>query len=160
MSFAPVFDKRARILIVGTYPSPASLETGFYYGHPANRFWRLMASVLESEIPCTVPQKKKLLLDHFIALWDVLDRCDITGAADATIRNGLPNHLPGLLDKSEITAVFANGAAAARLTDRYFKGRIAQPVYRLPSTSPANAAYSFERLFKEWVSIRRYLILY
>ena len=154
MSFAPVYNAESRVLILGTFPSPASRSAGFYYGHPQNRFWRLMAAVLNCTCPVTVEEKRRMLLDHQIALWDVLLDCDIQGAADASIKNGVPNDLPQLLKKCDIQAIFANGGTAARLYETYWGGKIERPFYRMPSTSPANAAYRLDRLYGHWAVLR------
>lgn len=158
MSFEAVYDKRSTVLIVGTFPSPASFSAQFYYGHPQNRFWPLLSMLLKSELPCTIADKKALLLQNRIALWDVLESCSIKGAADATITNGVPNPLPELLSKTNISAVFANGAMAAKLYNTYWKNDITLPFFKLPSTSPANAAFSLPRLYEQWKIILDYIL--
>lgn len=155
-SFPPCCGEDARILILGTYPSPLSFESGFYYGHPRNRFWPLLAELLDEKIPATVEEKKALLLRNRIGLWDVLDNCDIEGAADASIRNPIYHDVSGLLAERDIRAVFFNGATAEKL---FLKRKIELPVpsFRMPSTSPANAAFSMERLAGQWQAILPWL---
>ncbi len=157
MSFAPVWDQNAKILVLGTYPSPMSWATGFYYGHPQNRFWPLMASLFDAPRPASISEKQKLLLAHGIALWDVLQSCDIEGASDASIRNGVPNPISDILDRGKIQAVFANGSTAARLYRSYWGHKITLPFRQLPSTSPANARYRFDDLLASWRCIKEIL---
>lgn len=149
MSFAPVYTPDCHTLIVGTWPSPKSREQGFYYGHPQNRFWPLMARLLGAPIPQTIPQKKALLLRHGFALWDTVESCTITGASDASIRDVAPTDIAALAQKTAIRRVLCNGATAYRLYQTYCALPGLQAV-RLPSTSPANAAWSMERLAAAW----------
>ena len=139
MSFAPVYDDRSRALILGTWPSPKSREMAFYYGHPQNRFWPLLAALTGEP-----------LLRHGLALWDTLESCTITGASDASIRDVVPNDIAGLLRKAPIRAVFCNGATAYRIYTKYQQPLTGIPAVRLPSTSPANAACSPARLEELW----------
>ncbi|MBQ4050707.1 MAG: DNA-deoxyinosine glycosylase [Oscillospiraceae bacterium] len=148
-SFPPLCGEDARILILGTYPSPLSFESGFYYGHPRNRFWPLLAELLEETTPVTTEEKKTLLIRNKIGLWDVLDSCDIVGASDASIRNPVYHDVHGLLAERNIKAVFFNGAQAEKLFLKQ-KRELPIPSFRLPSTSPANAAFSMEKLYQEW----------
>lgn len=150
MSFDPVFSPESRAIILGTWPSPKSWEQGFYYGHPQNRFWPLMARLTEREVPKTIPQKKELILESGLALWDVLESCTIQGAADSSIRNPVPTDLAGLLQKTHIEKVYCNGAKAKQLYDRFLLPKTKIEAVRLPSTSPANAAFSPQRLYEEW----------
>lgn len=149
-TFLPVCDEKSRILILGTFPSVKSREQDFYYGHPQNRFWRLIAQLTENEVPDTVGRKKEMLLSAGIAIWDVIASCDIAGSSDSSIRNVVPNDIAGLLEQSHIQRIYANGGTAARLYDRYAKETAKREIIRLPSTSPANAAYSMERLAECW----------
>jgi len=155
-SFPPCCGKDARILILGTYPSPLSFESGFYYGHPRNRFWPLLAGLLGEAVPLTVEEKKALLLRNRVGVWDVLNNCDIDGAADASIRNPVYHDIFGLLEERNIRAVFFNGAQAEKLFLKQ-KRELPVPAFRLPSTSPANAAFSLERLRREWQIILPWL---
>jgi len=146
---APVFDGRSEILILGSFPSVRSREIGFFYGHPANRFWSVTAAVRGREIPVTTDEKRAFLLSEKIALWDVIASCDIVGSSDAHIRNAVPNDLSLIFERAPIRAVFTNGAKADALFRRFFP-HPPVPARRLPSTSPANAAWSFERLCAAW----------
>ena len=121
MSFAPVYDDRSRALILGTWPSPKSREMAFYYGHPQNRFWPLLAALTGESLPARedIAAKKQLLLRHGLALWDTLESCTITGASDASIRDVVPNDIAGLLRKAPSRAVFCNGATAYRIYTKY-----------------------------------------
>ena len=148
MSFAPVYSAAAHTLILGTYPSPKSRETGLYYGHAQNRFWPLLAQLLHTDVPQTVEQKKALICSHDLALWDTLASCTITGAADASIKNPVPNEIAALCAQLPVRQVLCNGAAAYRLCRQFHTLQI--PVFQLPSTSPANAAWSMERLLGAW----------
>ena len=152
MSFLPVYDKNSRALILGTWPSPKSREMGFYYGHPQNRFWPLLAALTGEPVPARedIAAKKQLLLRHGLALWDTLERCTITGASDASIRDAMPNDIAGLLRKAPIRAVFCNGATAYRLYQKYLEPVPDIPAVKLPSTSPANAACRPETLRQVW----------
>lgn len=135
----PVFDERSRVLMLGTMPSPASREAGFFYGHPQNRFWRVLAAVFDEPAPDTIEDKRDLLLRRRIALWDVLASCDIEGASDASIRNARPNDLSRILDAADIQAVFATGSKAGQLYAKFCEEASGMPCTTLPSTSPANA---------------------
>ena len=152
MSFAPVYDDRSRALILGTWPSPKSREMAFYYGHPQNRFWPLLAALTGEPVPAreAIAAKKQLLLRHGLALWDTLERCTITGASDASIRDAVPNDIAALLANAPIQAVFCNGATAYRLYQKYLEPVSGIPAVKLPSTSPANAACRPETLRQVW----------
>lgn len=149
MSFEPVFDQNSHTLIVGTWPSPKSREQGFYYGHPQNRFWPLMARLLGEGLPQTVPEKKAMLLRHGFALWDTIESCTITGASDASIRDVVPTDIAALARDTAIRRVLCNGATAYRLYTAYSAVPDLAAV-KLPSTSPANAAWSMDRLAGAW----------
>ena len=146
----PVFDGRSEVLVLGTMPSPKSREAGFFYGHPQNRFWKLLAALLEEELPVTVEEKKAMLLKHGIAIWDVISSCDIEGSSDSSIRNVEANDIAGLLAVSRIEKIYGNGDKACRLYDKFCKDRAKKEIIRLPSTSPANAAFSMEKLLECW----------
>lgn len=148
--FAPVFDKNSRILILGTFPSVKSREQHFYYGHPQNRFWKVLAVLTENPVPASIEEKKRLLLSHGIAIWDVIASCDIIGSSDTSIRNVVPADIPGLLSQSFITRIYGNGTKACRLYDNYILSQTGIPIHKLPSTSPANAAFSLEKLIESW----------
>ena len=156
-SIEPVFDAESRVLILGTMPSPKSREVQFYYGHPQNRFWRVLAAVLGEEVPRSVPEKKAMLLRHRIALWDVLAECEITGASDSSIRNPVANDLSVILDHAPVQAVFTTGATAWKLYTRLQKPHTGIEAVRLPSTSPANCAVKMEALIEAYKAILPWL---
>lgn len=146
----PVFDKNSKILILGSFPSVKSRENGFYYAHPQNRFWGVIASILEVSIPTSIEQKMELLLDHHIALWDVIQQCDIIGSSDASITNVVPNDIATLLRDTAISKIIVNGSKASQLYCHYCLPTTGIKAVTLPSTSPANASYTIERLIREW----------
>ena len=150
MEFDPVCDAHSRILILGSFPSPKSREAHFYYGHPRNRFWQVIAALTGEQIPKTIEEKKFLLLSHGIAVWDVIGRCDIIGSSDSSIRNVIPARIPELLEGTEIRRIFTNGGTALRLYDRYILPKTGIPAGRLPSTSPANARMDLPALISAW----------
>ncbi len=150
----PVYDASSKILILGSFPSVLSRETGFFYGHPRNRFWRLLGALFEEETPVSIPDRKSLLLRHHIALWDVIGSCEIHGSSDLSIRSVVPNDILPLLKKTGIRKIFVNGKTAKKYYDRYLRERTGIEAHVLPSSSPANAAWSFERLLEEWKVIR------
>ena len=118
MSFEPVFGPASRALILGSWPSPESWRQGFYYGHPRNRFWPLLAELCGAQTPATVEEKRALILQNGLALWDVLERCTVTGASDASIKDPVPVDLAALLQQAPVEAVFCNGATAFRLYEK------------------------------------------
>lgn len=148
--FEPVWREDSAVLILGTMPSVKSRENGFYYGHPQNRFWRVMAGVLSCEPPADVPAKKEMLLQNRIALWDVLQSCEIVGSGDASIRSETPNDLTLLLKAAPVRAVFTNGRKAESLYRRFCLPQTGMASVCLPSTSPANASWTLEKLTEKW----------
>ena len=148
--FEPVFDKNSKILVLGTLPSVKSRENNFYYGHPQNRFWKLLALLMEDEIPDTIPEKKDFLLRHRIAVWDVIHSCTIEGSSDSSIRDVVPNDISMILEKTQIKTIFTNGGKAHSLYEKYMYPVCGIHAVKLPSTSPANAAFSLERLKSAW----------
>lgn len=148
--FSPIFDRNSRILILGTLPSVKSRENAFFYGHPRNRFWKVLSRLFGDPAPETIPEKKKLLLEHNIALWDVIQSCDIHGSSDSSIRNVTPTDLCLILQTAPIHQIFANGAKAAQLYQKYQYPLTEREIIPLPSTSPANAAWDLERLTAAW----------
>ena len=145
-TFDPIYDERSRVLILGTMPSPKSRQAGFYYSHPQNRFWKTIAEVLGVQCPATDPGKKRLLLDHGIAIWDVLAACTITGADDSSIKNAVPNDFTALFAAADIQAVFTTGKKATALFKKHCEEKYGfAPIY-LPSTSPANCRMSQREL--------------
>ena len=170
-TFEPIYDDKSEILILGSLPSVKSRENQFYYGHPQNRFWKVIAGMFGEQAPVTIEEKKKFLLRHHIAVWDVIASCDIIGSADSTIKNVVANDMDIILQKANIKGIFANGDKAYQLFLKYCgresksslkfeqlqKGR--PPVYKLPSTSPANAAWNLEKLIAAWgEAVGSYLI--
>lgn len=145
-TFGPVYDSESRILILGSFPSVKSREISFYYGHPQNRFWKLLSLLFNEEIK----DKKTFLLKHHIALFDVIESCDIIGSSDTSIRNVKPNDLSLIINNSKIETVYLNGSKAYELYKKYCADKYDIDAIKLPSTSPANAAYSIEKLYNEW----------
>lgn len=152
-SFEPVYDKASEILILGTLPSVKSRENNFYYGHKQNRFWKVLATLLKEPVPDTIEEKKAMLLAHRIALWDVIQSCDIKGSSDSSIKNVQPTDIGMILEKTNITRIYANGNKAGQLYKRYQCPVTGIEAMVLPSTSPANAAWSLERLCEVWYVI-------
>ena len=146
----PVYDSHSRILILGSFPSVKSREQQFFYGHKQNRFWRVLARVLDCAVPENVEEKRDMLLAHHVALWDVIASCEITGSSDASIRNVRPNDLSHIFDVADIQAIYTNGSKAYQLYQKYIFPINGREAYTLPSTSPANAGYSLDRLVEAW----------
>lgn len=150
----PLFDEGSKILILGSFPSVKSREVAFFYGHPQNRFWRVISKVFCEEIPQTVEEKREMLCRNHIALWDVIGACEIEGSADSTIKNVQPNDIGRILSAAAIRQIFVNGKTAKKYYDRYILKDTRREAICLPSTSPANAGFSLERLYEEWKIIR------
>lgn len=155
--FDPIYNEHSKIIILGTIPSVVSREENFYYGHPQNRFWKLISSLTENPIPQTIEEKKKLLLNEDIAIWDVLKSCNIDQSKDSSILNPIPNDFKDLFHKTSLHAVFTNGKKAEDLYKRLCYKKINLTSTCLPSTSPANASYSFERLLQSWSVILKFI---
>ena len=182
----PLYDETSRVLILGSFPSPKSREAQFFYGHPQNRFWKVMARVLDwhgesgscpaggfSEggcsadcpvpadgpvfVPSSTEEKRAMLLSNHVALWDTIASCEITGASDSSITNVTPNDLSSILETAKIRAVFCNGAASHKLYMKYIFPFTGREAVKLPSTSPANAAWSVDRLTAAWQAVAEYL---
>lgn len=153
--FEPVFDENSKVLILGIFPSVKSRENQFYYGHPQNRFWKVIAGLTESEVPQTIEEKKKLLLEHGIAIWDVIESCDIIGSSDSSIKNVVPADIERVVANSKIQNIYANGGTAKKLYEKYSQKKTGREIIGLPSTSPANAAYSLERLLECWQEVKK-----
>lgn len=154
-TFEPVYDEKSEVLILGSMPSVKSREQGFYYGHPQNRFWKVIKEIVgaSGEI-ATIEDKKKLLYDNRIALWDVVYSCDIVGSSDSSIKNVTPNDIGAIIKESNISKIFANGKTAGNLYRKFVYPSTKIEIADLPSTSPANAAYSFDRLVEAWQIIK------
>ena len=146
----PVYDSNSKILILGSFPSVKSRDEGFFYGHKSNRFWKVLAGIFNTEIPCTIEDKKELLLYNKIALWDVIAYCDIEGSSDSSIRNVVPNDISQILNESNIKVIITNGKKAYELYCKYLEEKTGIKAICLPSTSPANASWSIEALTKKW----------
>ncbi len=151
----PVFDKNSEILILGSFPSVKSREAEFFYGHKQNRFWKVTSAVFGCNVPETIDEKKKFLLENRIALWDVIARCEITGSSDVSIKNAVANNLDVILDTAEIKNIFVNGKTAEKYYNMYLLYKTKINAVCLPSTSPANAAYSVEKLIEKWKIIKQ-----
>ncbi len=149
-TFEPVWNEKSEILILGTFPSVKSRENQFYYGHQQNRFWKVIAGVTGSDVPQTIEDKKEMLLNNHIAIWDVIASCNITGSSDASIKDVVPNDISAVLDKSNIGHIYANGAKAYELYMKYIYPQNRHEIYKLPSTSPANAVYTLDKLLAAW----------
>ena len=153
----PVFDRNSKILILGSFPSVKSREGHFFYHHPQNRFWKTLAGVLDVPGPDTIAEKKAFLLSHRIALWDVIASCSIEGSSDSSIRDVVPNDLSVILSTADIRAIFCNGKTSWNYYRKYQEAVTGIPAVSLPSTSPANAAWSLEKLKGAWNVILPYI---
>lgn len=151
--FPPVMDPECCILILGSFPSVRSREEGFFYGHPQNRFWRMLAAVFQEDVPSDIPSRRALLLRHHIALWDVIASCDIQGSSDASVKNAIPVDIHQVISATAIERVICNGALAGKLYQRYLLPVTGIEAAVLPSTSPANAAWSLDRLVDAWAPL-------
>ena len=150
----PIYDENSEVLILGSFPSVKSREQGFFYGHPQNRFWKVTAAVFGERVPETIEEKKAFLLRNHIALWDVIGSCEIEGSADSSIRNVIPNDLSVILDAADIKGIFINGKTAYKYYRKYTETATGREAVCLPSTSPANAAWTLEKLLESWKCIR------
>lgn len=146
----PVFDKESNILILGSFPSVKSREEGFFYGHPQNRFWKVLAEIWKESVPITIEEKKSFLLRNHIAVWDVIKSCDIEGSSDSSIKNVVANDIDVIISEANIKQIYVNGKKAQQLYQKYIYPMLQKEAICLPSTSPANAAWSLERLVQEW----------
>ena len=152
--FGPLFDGNSRILILGSFPSVKSREQNFFYGHPQNRFWKVAAALFGQEVPVTVPEKKKLILSHHLALWDSIASCVITGSSDASIREVRPNDLRIILDSAPIRLICCNGRKSYEMYEKHIRPVVGRNALCLPSTSPANAQWTLEKLVEAWSVIK------
>lgn len=153
----PVYNKESKILILGSFPSVKSREGEFFYHHPQNRFWRLLSLILNNPQPNSIDSKKKFLLNNHIALWDVISSCDIEGSSDSSIKNVVPNDISIILKNADIKAIFSNGATSYKYYKQYIEKTVGREAIKLPSTSPANASYTIDRLKTEWSLILEYI---
>lgn len=151
----PLFNQNSKVLILGSFPSVKSREAEFFYGHTQNRFWPVIATVLGQQKPITVEDKKCLILENRLALWDVIAECEIEGSADSTIRNVKANDLSVILKNSVVEKIYVNGKTAEKYYNKYALAQTGIKAICLPSTSPANAAWSFEKLVEAWKVIKQ-----
>ena len=151
--FSPVVSAQSVALVLGSFPSVKSRENAFYYGHPQNRFWRVLAALFVKPVPEAIAEKTALLHTHHIALWDVVSTCDIVGSADSTLNARMINDIATLLKGTNIRWIFANGQTAGKLYRSRIEADTGMPIIILPSTSPANAAWSLERLIAAWTPL-------
>ncbi len=155
--FPPLYDKNSKILVLGSFPSVKSREQMFFYGHPQNRFWKVVSAVVNKDTPHTIEEKREFLLSNHIALWDVIASCDITGSSDGSIKNVVANDLTEILYNADIKQIFVNGKTAEKYYNKYIRDKVNRNAICLPSTSPANAGWSLERLTGEWKNILIFL---
>ena len=152
--FGPLFGPESRILILGSFPSVKSREQNFFYGHPQNRFWKVIAALFDRPVPATIPEKKELILRHGLALWDSIASCVITGSSDASIRDVRANDLRIILDSCPIERIYCNGRKSHEMYNRYILPALGREAVCLPSTSPANAQWSLEKLTAAWAVLK------
>lgn len=146
----PVYNEHSRVLVLGSFPSVKSREQGFFYGHPQNRFWKVLSILGGCDVPTSIEEKRNLLLKMGIAVWDVIASCEIVGSSDSSIKNVQPNDLKNILDNSSVKKIYVNGKTAKKYYDKYLLKSTGVEAVCLPSTSPANAVYTLERLVAEW----------
>jgi len=146
----PLYDMDSEILILGSFPSVKSREQQFFYGHPQNRFWEVVSAVFHCETPMTIPEKKDFLYANRIALWDVIASCEIEGSSDSSIQNVIPNDIGTILINSNVKKIFTNGSASSELYKKLIYPKTSIGSIKLPSTSPANAAWSLDKLIDAW----------
>lgn len=147
---APLFDAHSRVLILGSFPSVKSREARFFYGHPQNRFWHVLADIFGEAPPEGIAEKKSLALRYGVALWDVIAQCKIAGSSDASITDVVPNDLSVILNAADICAIFCNGSTACAYYNKYCRVQTGRDAILLPSTSPANARWTREKLTEVW----------
>ena len=148
--FGPLYDENSRVLILGSFPSVRSREQNFFYGHPQNRFWKVVAAVFGQPVPQTVEEKKLLILDNGLALWDSIASCEVTGSSDASIRNARANDISIILNSCSIERIYCNGRKSHELYQKYIEPETGREAVCLPSTSPANAKWTLEKLTEAW----------
>ena len=148
--FGPLFNENSRVLILGSFPSVKSREQNFFYGHPQNRFWKVIAAIFGQPVPQSIEEKKQLILSNRLALWDSIASCEITGSSDASIKNAHVNDIGIILDGCSIERIYCNGRKSHELYCRYIEPQTGREATCLPSTSPANAQWTFDRLVAAW----------
>ena len=156
--FPPLYDENSKILILGSFPSIKSREQMFFYGHPQNRFWKVVSTVFDDKIPCSIEEKKEFLRLHGIALWDVIASCEIDGSSDSSIKNVKVNNISEILNTVDMKAIFVNGKTAEKYYKKCMEKTVCRSAICLPSTSPANAAWSIDRLIKAWSVIKEQVV--
>ena len=152
--FGPLYNEKSKVLILGSFPSVKSREENFFYGHPQNRFWKVLSKVLGHKTPQTIDEKREFLLENGIALWDVIASCEITGSSDSSIKDVTANDISVILDAADIKKIYVNGKTAEKYYNKYIKNKTGREAVCLPSTSPANAAWNVERLARVWEIIK------
>ena len=152
--FPPLFDKHSKLLVLGSFPSVKSREEKFFYGHTQNRFWKVISSVFGCDTPASIQEKRDFLLEHNIALWDLIAFCEITGSADNSIKNVIVNNLDEILSSADIKNIYINGRTAEKYYNLYLRDKLGISAVCLPSTSPANAKWSTERLINAWSIVK------
>lgn len=155
-TIAPFYDENSRILILGSFPSVKSREVKFFYGHPQNRYWKMMAHIFGSKELQSIPEKREFLQKNHIAMWDSIQSCTITGSSDSSIRDVVPNDFSIILQTADIRRIFCNGTASWKVYQKYIYPMTGRPAEKMPSTSPANAAWSLERLIEAWQEVRKW----
>lgn len=153
--FPPLYDENSETLILGSFPSVKSRENMFFYGHPQNRFWKVIPKIYDEKLPDTIGEKKALILNHRLALWDSIRSCTIVGSSDSSVRDVVPNDISEIISNSKIDRIFCNGALSYKMYMKYIFPTTEIKALKLPSTSPANAACSLERLIGEWSVIKQ-----
>lgn len=156
-NFGPVYDSNSRVLILGSFPSVKSREAAFFYGHPQNRFWPLLEQILNCTIPLSIEGRRDILIQNHIALWDTIEECDIVGSSDNSIKNVTPVDIMKILEEANIEEIYCNGATSYKLFVKYLYPVCKRMPVKLPSTSPANAAWNIEMLYKEWKPIKQHI---
>lgn len=155
--FEALYNENSKVLILGRFPSVKSREVSFFYGHPRNRFWKVIPALFGEEEPVTIEKKKELILRRNLALWDSIHSCEITGSSDSSVKNVVPNDISEIIGNSKVSKVFCNGALSHKMYMKYIFPDTKIEAVKLPSTSPANAAYSLDKLIEEWKVIKEYL---
>ncbi len=151
--FGPLYNEKSKVLILGSFPSVKSREENFFYGHPQNRFWKVLSKVIGHKTPQTIDEKREFLLENGIALWDVIASCEIMGSSDSSIKDVTANDISVILDAADIKKIYVNGKTAEKYYNKYIKNKTGREAVCLPSTSPANAAWNVERLALLWGDI-------
>ena len=155
--FPPLYDENSKVLILGSFPSVKSREQNFFYGHPQNKFWKVVSAVMDTDTPVTIEEKSDFLHENHIALWDVIASCDITGSSDSSIKNVVANDLTDIFKNADIRQIFVNGKTAEKYYNKYIRNTIGREAICLPSTSPANAGWSMKKLVEAWAVIKEHL---